>query len=87
MWRNVFCIFLHTCICRHIRFCHPTADLEQNLKNFENEFGTLYQKTSLNPILGGLNPAISDIFSKWLENYEDILVKTSLTPQKKAEVS
>ena len=42
---------------------------------------------TFNPILGGLNPAFSDIFLKWLENYEDILVKTSLTPQKKAEVS
>ena len=41
----------------------------------------------INPILGGLNPAISDIFSKWLENYEEIVVKTSLTPHKKAEVS
>ena len=42
----------------------------------------------LKPYLGGgLNPAISDTFSKRLETYEEILVKTSLTPLKKAEVS
>ena len=35
--------------------------LEQNLKNLENEFGTLYQKTGLNYVINSTRSTASSV--------------------------